>query len=301
MPNNLEMDAALVSRLLTVQFPRWASLSITPVESAGTDNALFRLGADMCVRLPRNERVAAQVAKEQRWLPQLAPHLPLAIPMPLVMGEPADEFPWHWSVYGWLEGETATIEGIDDQHELAASLAAFVGALRGVDATNGPASGAHNFFRGIPLAMRDKVTRESIAALNGVLAPEALFGVTEAWQNALDTPRWRQPSVWVHGDIHGGNLLMERGRLSAVIDFGGLGVGDPACDLIVAWNFLSGESRGAFRAAVAVDDATWARGRGWALSISLVALPYYLHTNPAIVANSHWTIGEVLADFRTGG
>lgn len=296
--DEVDTDASLVGRLLASQFPGWADLPVTPVPSTGTDNAIYRLGDDMAVRLPRIQRAAGQrVDKEHQWLPRLGPRLPLAIPVPLAKGTPAEGYPWRWSVCRWLAGETATIERIADPRQAATDLAQFVAALQRIDPTGGPLPGAHNFFRGVPLAMRDPATRTAIASLKGIIDTDA---VTVAWEAALKTAAWDRPPVWIHGDLIPGNLLVEGGRLSAVIDFGGLGVGDPACDLMVAWTLFSGESRDVFRAALSVDDATWARGRGWALSWALIYIPYYLDSNPAGVSTARRAIHEVLADHKSG-
>ena len=295
--DEVDTDIALVGRLLGAQFPQWADLPIEPVHSDGTDNAIYRLGDDMAVRLPRIHWATGQVDKELRWLPRFAPLLPLAIPVPLEKGTPAEGYPWHWSVYRWLEGENATIERIADPRQAATELAHFVAALQRIDPTDGPAPGANNSSRGVPLEARDVETRSAIASLDGMLDTDA---VTAAWEAALKTPAWDGPPVWIHGDLQSGNLLAVEGRLSAVIDFGCLGVGDPACDVIVAWNLFSAETREVFRAALPVDDATWARGRGWALSVALIALPYYLSTSPAIAAGARHTIDEVLADHTHG-
>ncbi len=289
----VDTDASLVRRLLARQFPNWADLPITPVPSAGTDNAIYRLGDDMAVRLPRIQRAAGQIDKEHEWLPRLASHLPLAIPVPLAKGMPAEGYPWRWSVCRWLAGENATVGRIADLCQAARALARFVVALQRIDPAGGPPPGKHNFGRGVPLAMRDAATRTAIASLKGMLDIDAL---TTAWDVALQAPEWDRPPVWIHGDLMSGNLLIEGGRLSGVIDFGCLGVGDPACDLMAAWVLFSGESRDVFRAALSVDDATWARGRGWALSWALIFIPYYLDSNPVGVSNARNTIDEVLAD-----
>jgi aminoglycoside phosphotransferase (APT) family kinase protein len=289
-------NVSLVRRLLAEQFPHWADLPIEPVQSAGTDNAIYRLGDDMAVRLPRIHWATGQVDKEHQWLPRLAPHLPLAIPIPLAKGIPGEGYPWQWSVYRWLEGENATIERITDPLQAAIDLAQFITALQQIDTTGGPRAGEHN-LRGVPLATRDARTREAITALHGMIDTEA---VTVAWEAALQAPDWGREPVWFHGDMLPGNLLFEQGRLSAVIDFGGLGVGDPACDLMVAWAFFSGESRALFRASLQVDDATWARGRGHALSQALIFIPYYLDTNPVGVRNAQRAIAELLADHKHG-
>jgi aminoglycoside phosphotransferase (APT) family kinase protein len=290
--DEVDTDASLVRRLLAAQFPGWADLPIERVRSAGTDNALYRLGDDMAVRLPRIHWAVGQVDKEHRWLPRLAPCLPLAIPVPLAKGEPGAGYPWHWSIYRWLAGENATSERIADPRQAALDLARFIIALQGIDTTGGPLAVDHN-LRGVPLALRDSATREAIAALEGTIDTD---GVTAAWEAALQAPAWDRAPVWFHGDLLPGNLLFERGRLSAVIDFGGLGVGDPAPDLMIAWGLFSGASRDAFRGALAVDDATWARGRGHALSQALIFIPYYLDTNPVGVGNARHTIAAVLAD-----
>ncbi len=234
--DEVNTDVSLVVRLLTTQFPQWADLPIEPVHSAGTDNALYRLGDRMVVRLPRVGWAVGQVEKEQQWLPRLAPFLPLAIPVPLAKGEPSEGYPWHWSVYQWLEGENATSGRVADPRQAATDLARFIAALQRIDPTGGPPPGPHNSSRGVPLATRDRQTRAAIAALHGVLDAGA---VTGAWEAALQAPEWRGPTVWIHGDLQSGNLLAQGGRLSAVIDFGCLGVGDPACDVMAAWMFLS--------------------------------------------------------------
>ena len=289
----MNIDASLVRRLVADQFPQWADLPLEPVVSAGTDNAIYRLGADLSVRLPRVERAAGQVAKEVRWLPVLAPLLPLAVPVPRGKGVPAHGYPWSWSVHPWLDGDNATIERLADPCEAARTLARFVVALQGIDAADGPRCGAPNEHRGVPLIRRDRLVRDAIGSLGDMIDARA---ASEAWEAALQVPAWDGPPVWLHGDIHAGNLLARQGRISAVVDFGLLGVGDPACDLMVAWNLLGVEAREVFRAATGVDDAIWARGRGWTLSVALIALACYLHTNPALAAMSRRAIDAVLAD-----
>jgi aminoglycoside phosphotransferase (APT) family kinase protein len=296
--DEVNTNVALLVRLLATQFPQWADLPIKPVDSAGTDNALYRLGDDMVVRLPRIPSATGQVDKEHQWLPRLAPFLPLAIPVPLAKGEPGEDYPWHWSVYRWLAGENATSERITDPRQATIDLAHFIAALQRIDATGGPSPGPHNSSRGVPLAMRDPQTRAAIVALHGVLDTDAL---TAAWEAALQAPAWRGAPVWIHGDLQSGNLLARQGRLSAVIDFGCLGVGDPACDVMAAWIFLSAETRDLFRAVLQVDDATWVRGRGWALSFGLIALPYYQSTNPVLAGIARRAIDQVLADHSANG
>ncbi|MFZ1754481.1 MAG: aminoglycoside phosphotransferase family protein [Caldilineaceae bacterium] len=281
------IEASLVARLLADQFPHWANLPLAPVPSAGTDNALFRLGAELAVRLPRIHWAAGQVEKEMRWLPRLAPHLPLAIPQPLALGEPGHGYPWRWGVYRWLEGETASPERVVDPRQAALDLAEFVAAIQRIDPTGAPAG------RGVPLAERDAAVRTAIVALRDTYDAD---GLTAAWETALRTRPWPGPPVWHHGDLQGGNLLARRGRLAAVIDFGCMGVGDPACDVMAAWLYLSADTRQAFRDVLQVDDDTWARGKGWALSMGLMALPYYRTTNPVLAGIGRRAIDEVLAD-----
>ncbi len=291
----IDIDVPLVRRLLASQFPRWSNLQVERVPSTGTDNAIFRLGPDMSVRLPRIHWAVELVDKEYKWLPRLAPRLPLAIPIPLAKGAPAEGYPWPWAVYRWLEGENATIVRIADLPQAAADLAQFITALQEIDPTGGPEAGPRNFYRGVPLANLDRRIRALITSLDGILEPRELTDVTAAWEAAVGAPEWTGPSVWVHGDLHSHNLLAVDGRLSAVIDFGCLGVGDPACDLAPAWSLFSGESRDAFREAVGADDATWERGKGWALRW-LGALANYRDTNPVLAAIARRTIDEVLAD-----
>lgn len=296
--DEVHTDAPLVRRLLSAQFPRWADLPIEPVPPSGTDNAIYRLGNDMAVRLPRIHWAIGQVQKEQRWLPKLAPHLPLAIPVPIATGLPGEGYPWHWSVVPWIEGETWAIDRIRDQRRAAADLAHFITALQQIDPTDGPPAGPENFFRGVPLSTRDAQTRDAITASGDMVDTGAIIA---AWEAALTAPEWHGPPVWVHGDLsRPGNLLLTEGRLAAIIDFGCLGVGDPACELAAAWALFSGESRDLFRAALPFDQATWARARGWALR-AVGAIPYYRDTNPAIVAEALHVIDQVLADHRRDG
>jgi aminoglycoside phosphotransferase (APT) family kinase protein len=290
--DELDLDAGLVRRLLAAQFPQWAGLPVEPVEPRGTDNALFRVGHELVARLPRRERTVGTLEKERTWLPRIAPFLPLAVPVPLAEGRPSDEYPWTWSVYGWLEGETATAGGLD-LGRAAADLAGFLTALQGIDASGGPGPGEHNFLRGEPIANRDEAVRASLAKLGDELD---VAEVPALWERALRAPPWSGPPVWIHGDLDARNLLASAGRLTAAIDWGGLGVGDPACDVMVAWKVLDAESRQRFRAELAVDEATWQRANGWALSQAVNALSYYtLETNPVLVREARRWLAEVLA------
>jgi aminoglycoside phosphotransferase (APT) family kinase protein len=291
--NEVPTDTQLVGRLLASQFPQWADLPLTPVPSVGTDNALYRLGGDRVARLPRIDWAVGQAEKEGRWLPRLAPHLPLAIPEQLALGEPGAGYPWPWAIYRWLPGESATLARLTDPCQAAVQMAQFITALWQIDATGGPPAAEHN-LRGAPLALRAKPTREAIAALAGVIDTRA---ATAVWEAALEAPAWEREPVWFYGDLLSGNALVERGRLSAVIDFGGLAVGDPACDLMIAWSLFSGASREAFRAETAVDEATWLRGRGCALSQAALFIPYYWHSNPIGVKNARRLIEKILVEF----
>ena len=293
--DEVDIDRALVAQLLAAQCPQWADLPLAPIRSAGTDNALYRLGDDLVVRLPRVAGASKDVDQEHCWLPRLAPYLPLAIPVPLARGRPGAGFPWAWSVCRWLDGEDAQSKRLAEDGQAARDLAAFIVALQRLAVEGWPSPAPPTSPRGGPLATRDAPTRAAIAALSGQIDTGA---VTRAWEAALQAPVWPGPPVWTHGDLLPGNLLVREGRISAVIDFGCLGVGDPACDLIVAWALLSAQARAIFNAALATDAATWARGRGWALSIGLIALPYYQHTNPVFAATARQMIAEVLADHQ---
>lgn len=304
-PDQVPTDAALVRRLLAGQFPQWADLPVEPVTSSGTDHDIYRVGDDLSVRLPRIAWATGQAAKEAVWLPRLAPHLPLAVPVQLAMGHPAEGYPFAWSVYEWVGGTdaaglvaagtdaAATSSSTDpgDLERAAVDLAAFVTALRRIDTTGAPRrpTGA----RGAPLAELDQQVQESIDQL-GVRVDAA--AARRSWEQSLGAPSWPGPDVWLHGDLLPGNLIVSGRRLTAVIDFGALGVGDPACDLQPAWNVFTGTSRLRYRDELAVDDASWLRGRGWALYQAVSALPYYWDTNPGMVAQATRALAEVLAD-----
>ena len=287
-----DIDAALASRLVSTQFPQWANLPIRPVKLSGWDNRTFRLGDQMSVRLPSALGYAAQVEKEQVWLPKLTPHLPLPIPKPLAVGAPAHGYPLRWSIYEWLEGDNATRERIDDLSEFATSLAHFLNTLYRLDTAGGPPAGEHSFFRGSPLIVYDADIRNAVATLGQKIDTEA---VIQVWEAALSAT-WHGPPVWFHGDVSSANLLVREGRLAAVIDFGCSGVGDPACDLTIAWTFLAGESREAFRAALRVDDRAWARGRGWTLWKALITLAETVGGDPVEAQKAEHVVREVLAD-----
>jgi aminoglycoside phosphotransferase (APT) family kinase protein len=261
---NAEMAAALVGE----QFPQWSGLPVVSVGLDGWDNTTFRLGDDLSVRLPSADGYVAQVSKEHQWLPVLAPQLPLPIPEPVGRGRPGSGFPRPWSVYRWIDGEPARPDRIDDLPAFAVRLAEFLLALQSIEAGDGPAAGAHSAFRGGPVATYDSQTMAVIDALAGTLDAAA---ARRLWQEAL-AAEWSGPPVWVHGDMSPSNLLVAGGELVAVIDFGCCAVGDPACDLVIAWTFFTGASRDAFVTTLDLDDGTWARARGWALWKALVTI-----------------------------
>lgn len=289
--DEVDVDEVVVRRLLAAQAPQWAELPIQLVEPAGTDNVMVRLGEELVLRLPRIESAAAGLEKEQRIVPRLAPHLPVAVPVPVVSGVPDAHYPWPWSVSPWLPGRSATPRSADAR--VAVQIAEVVVALRAVDTFGLTVDGSLHSYRGDPLALRDEDTREAIEQCRGLLDTSR---VTSAWDRAVDVQDHAGPPVWVHNDLQPGNLLLDRGGLSAVLDWGLLALGDPALDCLAAWSLLNAETRPAFRSRVQVDDTTWARGRGWALSIALVALPYYVHTDSQITAWAQHTITQTVQD-----
>lgn len=288
--DEVETDPSLVRRLLASQFPAWATLPIGRVPSAGTDNALYRLGRDMLVRLPRIHWAVADVDKEHRWLPKLAPHLPTEVPTPLAMGGPGEGYPWPWSVYGWIDGEPPDVRALADPRQLGADVARFVRALQRIDTAGAPRAG-----RGVHLAQQDTATRNAISRLR---RRTDIAAIDSAWEDALTLAPWTGPPVWIHGDLKPDNLLCLDGRLHAVIDFGGMGIGDPAADMLIAWTLLTPDARQAYRRTLDVDADTWRRGRAWALSIALIQLPYYRHSNPSLAASARHVITDVLHDLQ---
>lgn len=281
-----------MKRLIAAQFPRWSALPVTPVEVDGWDNRTYRLGDRMTARLPTAAGYVPAVAKEDEWLPRLAPALPVAVPPVLGHGVPGEGYPFPWSVRGWLPGETARPDRVGDMSRFAVALAGFLLALQRCDTNGGPVAGEHSFYRGTPPAFYDEETRGLLAALKGRVDTDR---ATAVWEAAL-AAEWRGEPVWFHGDIASGNLLVAEGELAAVIDFGTAGVGDPACDLVIAWTMFAGDSRAAFRRAVAHDDGAWARARGWALWKSLLVLSENIGTDEDVADVNRRVIAEVLAD-----
>ena len=282
--DELELDEVLVRRLVDGQFPHWADLSLRRIEPAGTDNAIFRLGDALALRLPRRKGRTEPGGKELDWLPTLSPLLPLEIPVPIVQGRPSADYPWFWDVHTWVEGETAPVEEID-AIQAARDLAALVAALQQVDPAGAPRG------RGIPLAERDPEFRRFLERFEGDRA------VAVEWERALAAPPWEGPPVWHHGDLDARNWLVRQGRICAVIDWATMGVGDPACDVMVAWKLHSREARDAFREALPTDDATWERARGWAVSQAVGALSYYTpENNPTLYREAQSWLELVLSE-----
>jgi aminoglycoside phosphotransferase (APT) family kinase protein len=267
MGGRFDIDAAGVRRLLAEQFPRWADLPLTAVVGGGNDHHIFRLGDELSVRLPTRAEVSAQVRKEQRWLPHLAPLLPLPIPTVAGVGEPSDNFPAPWSVYGWMPGAAASASPPHDPERFAADLAAFLGCLRQVPPAGGPTPGEHSAYRGAPLTHGDAEVRAILSRVHG-RERDLARGI---WRDAVTAPAPERP-VWFHGDVSANNLLVRAGRLAGVVDFGCAAVGDPACDTVFRWTATDAAARARFRRDYPADEATWARGRGWALWKGLIMI-----------------------------
>lgn len=293
------ISLALVTNLIRQQFPQWAHLSIKSVEVSGHDNRTFRLGSEMLIRLPSAQCYAAKVAIEQKWLPKLAPHLSFAIPKPLAMGQPSKDYPFNWSVYQWIEGDSANSLIIEDKYllQIALSLAQFLNELHKIDIAGAPVAGPHNFFRGGPLSTYDAETKSALDQLKDVIDVNLAAAV---WQKALNS-KWTQNPVWIHGDLSVGNILIQNNQLVAVIDFGGMAIGDPSCDLVIAWTFLKGESRKLFKSQLNLDADTWARARGWALWKALITLAAIQDKNSLESVKQLQIITEILNEHEIDG
>lgn len=285
------MSDGLVRALLEEQHPDLAGLTLRLVAN-GWDNVLFRVGDDLVARLPRRELAVPLVEHEQRWLPALAPLLPLPIPAPVRIGRPGAGYPWPWSICPWIEGRSALESPPRDLGATAVLLGRFLAALH----TPAPADAPANPYRGVALHGR---TDRTLAALDDL--GDAVDGprLRALWEELLELPAWSRPPVWVHGDTHPGNLIVRDGEVVAVVDFGDLTAGDPASDLVVAWMLLTAEHRPAFRRAVGADDdpALWDRGRAWALAIGLSLLASSAD-NPAYAAMARRTLDEVVSELR---
>ncbi|MEW1951903.1 aminoglycoside phosphotransferase family protein [Terrabacter sp. NPDC080008] len=291
----------LVRRLVAEQCPQWAALpvAVLPGDVEGTDNVLFRLGEELVVRMPKVGWAAGQAESDARWLPRLAPHLPAMVPVPAHVGEASTDYPWRWSVVPWVEGTTPPRMGSDDV-SLARDLAAFTLALQSLDPDGGPTKPPGS--RGTPLRHVDPDVREALEDLRAHDDGLDLDAAGRAWEACLAAPEWDRAPVWIHGDLQPGNLVVghraghDPGRLTGVIDWGAIGVGDPAPDLAPAlWTF-TGRAREVYREAVAPDDATWLRACGWALAPSLTGIGYYRHTFPRMAEHGRRMVRAVVAE-----
>jgi aminoglycoside phosphotransferase (APT) family kinase protein len=285
----IEIDADLVRRLIAAQLPHLRKLPISEIVSTGTVNAIFRLGGDLSVRLPRLRGGADDLERELEWLPKLVGRLPLAVPEPMATGRPGDGFPFPWAVYRWIEGETYSAGRVDDECQAATDLAGFITQLRRIDRSGAPPTGR------APLRELDAVTLDAIQSLRGVLDTNA---ASAAWDMSLEAPPWDGNGMWLHCDLLPSNLLVAAGRLKAIIDFGSAGIGDPAQDVVPAWSVFDVAGRLAFRNALGVDDATWARARAYALHQALLIIPYYRETNPRFVDAATRTTQRVIHDLH---
>jgi aminoglycoside phosphotransferase (APT) family kinase protein len=284
----VDIDAGLVGRLVAAQFPGLGGLPVRAVQSTGTVNAIYRLGDHLYARLPRLPSWALE--RECQWLPKLAPRLSLRVPEPVAQGRPADGYPLSWAIYRWIDGQPYADELVGDERRAAGDLARFVSELRQVPAAGAPRTGRR------PLRELDDGTRTAIESAGDVIdRHEALA----AWERALTAPAWDGTPTWIHTDLLRPNLLVTDGCLSAVIDFGGVGAGDPAADVIAAWSVFGPAGREAFRDALDVDDGTWNRARGYALHQAALIIPYYAVTNPGFVTPAKRTVEEVLADLNS--
>jgi aminoglycoside phosphotransferase (APT) family kinase protein len=291
-----EITLSIVAELIDEQFPEWANLQIKPIEFSGNDNRTFRLGEEMIVRLPSALGYIEQVEKEQKWLPILAPYLSLTIPQPIAKGYPSKNYPWNWSIYKWIEGNNANISSITNEQlkQIALDLARFLNELHKIDITNAPIPGLHNYWRGAHLSVYDIETRKAVAKLRGILNTEVL---TSVWEIAKSS-KWDKNSVWVHGDLTSENILIKDQQLTAVIDFGCLGIGDPACDLVIAWTFFKTESRKIFKKALCLDQETWNRAMGWAVWKALITLLSIQDKNSPKAMKQLYVINEILNDYN---
>ncbi len=284
----------LAHKLILKQFPEYAHLPITSVESQGHDNRSFRLGDEMLIRMPTDEQYALKVAKEQELLPKLKNHLSFEIPAPIKMGTPSVDYPYPFSIYKWLEGKSINLINKDgiDLETLAQTLAKFLKELQAIKDVDGPKPGQHNWWRGDHVSVYDKGAKEQIAKLTGIIDTEKAI---DLWERACNT-RWSKPPVWIHGDYAIGNMLMRNGKLSAIIDFGGMGMGDPACDLVIAWGFLEGKSREIFINEMNLDKDIWARAKAWALWKATFVLCELEDKNSADAIKQLQIINEVISD-----
>lgn len=284
---NLQIDVELVKRLITSQFPEWQDLPIKAVAESGWDNRTFHLGNEMVIRLPSKEEYAPQILKEFQWLPMLAERLSIKITTPFALGKPCKDYPWHWSINQWIEGEVASFERVKDMNQFAIQLSQFLNEFQRIDSTGGPIAGAHNFYRGGSLSAYDEEMSKAIPLIQNAKDKRI---AEQLWKDAVSSV-WQENLVWVHGDIAVGNLLVKHGKLCAVIDFGQLAIGDPACDLVIAWNFFDPGSREIFRTRIPLDRNTWVRALGWTFWKTLCW--------PVKGTDAEKIIQDVLEDYQT--
>lgn len=259
----VEITLPLVQKIITKQFPEFSNMVIKPVKIQGHDNYTFRLGSEMLIRMPTAAPYALKVPKEQKLLPQLSINLTIPIPTPLKVGSPSEDYPFNFSIYKWLDGQSANTVEIEEEamKGIAYSLAQFLQELQSIDPSNGPLPGLHNWWRGDHISVYNDQARTQISSLKNIIDGNKALAL---WERACNT-RWNNSPVWVHGDFASGNILLKNGYLAGIIDFGGLAIGDPACDLVIFWTFLKGKARDIFKQQVLLDEDTWLRARGWAL------------------------------------
>lgn len=284
--DEIDISEEKVYSLLKEQKPEWAECSIQRIESSGSDNALFRLGDDFLMRMPRIEWAVSSILKEAEWVPKIASNISIPISESVFTGLPSKLYPWHWLILPWYEGQNPEFEKADELGKLAGDLANFCNQIHALSLPRGPLS-----RRGIALNEIDIQTRQSLSMLGDEVD---VARVERLWKSFCALPTWAHAPVWLHGDLHQGNMVTQNGRLAAVIDFSDVGIGDPACDYIAAWSLFGPQSRATFKRNIALlDENTWQRGRGWALSIALIMLPYYRDTHPPYASLARRIILEV--------
>jgi len=283
------INSNIVCSLLKEQFPEWLNLSLKLIKSQGTDNVMYQLGDDKVIRLPRTYGSALSLQKECDWLPKLAPKLPIPVPVPIARGIPSTYYPHPWAICQFLEGSNPCIENRLDLQQASKDMAHFIDMMQKIPVKSGP-----ECRRGLPLDSRAQETRDAIQNVTEMYDAKLL---NEIWDSMLAVPSWHGSPVWIHGDLHAGNLLAKNNLITAVLDFGSAGVGDPACDLMVAWTLLDTDSRKQFQEIIQYDDATWQRGRGWAFTMGLVAYPYYKETDPLLASIAKRALDEVVTEF----
>ena len=288
--DQVDVRAHTVADLVATQFPSWAHLPVRAVPSHGTVNALFRLGSGLVLRFPLCPAPAtrAELTAEQDHLRRIAPHVAVEVPSPVAIGEPGAGYPGPWSVYRWIEGSTADTSDVQDSDLFTADLAEFVLALHAVDTDGRRWNGTG---RGGPLAEADADVRLALEASRALVDVDAIDRI---WTSSRDVPRGPEPDVWIHADLMPGNLIVRDERLAAVIDFGAVGIGDPAVDLLPAWTVFTSRTRAQFREALRVGDQQWARGRGWAIVQAAIALPYYVDSNPMMAVIAKRTLSAII-------